>query len=154
MVIYRICKSFSFEAAHRLVDAVTAECKDSIHGHSYKVELYIVTPVLDPFDMVLDFGILKDFVKQIEAEWDHALHLNADEARGLDEVTGEEQKYVLYPGSPTAESMAAALYQRLEGFLLHTAPAAVHRGVTIEKVRVQETDTGWAEYEVVEDRQA
>ena len=73
--MFRICKKFSFEAAHQLDKAFSQECVECIHGHSYVVELFLVSESLDDMDMVLDFGYLKELIKDIKKKYDHSLIL-------------------------------------------------------------------------------
>ena len=138
--MYRICKSFRFEAAHQLERAFSKACVKSIHGHSYKVELFLTSRCLDPDLMVVDFGVLADFIDAIKSVWDHALIL----PRKLFAEFGEmpSNKTVVLEASPTAEVMASIL---LEGLVETVSKIPASNRLRVEKVRVHETETGWAE---------
>ena len=65
----------SFEAAHRLYDVATysEECRDNIHGHSYKVKVVVGREELNEAGMVVDFKLLKSIVRaEIEQKYDHS----------------------------------------------------------------------------------
>lgn len=121
--MFRIRKKFRFEAAHQLPAAFSTDCM-RMHGHSYTVELFLVASFLDEDGMVMDFGKLKGFIESIKAMWDHKIIQNLPK--------------------PTAEAMAMTIY---EGLALHLKQTEKSCRVRVERVRVHETETGWAEYE-------
>jgi len=138
--MYRIRKQFKFECAHRLAEAYSKCCTDSIHGHSYIVEIFVISEILDPTNMVVDFGELKDIIgPQIDA-WDHAVIMPANYIEGSKDLALLGNSVVVVEENPTAEWMAKKIFdvvkQGLEG-----------KNVRVEKARVHETVTGWAEYE-------
>ena len=137
---WTVCKAFTFEAAHKLSDAFTQECVETIHGHSYKVEVFLEGS-LNATGMVMDFGLIKGAMKPILKEWDHALILQKGDPIYPKEIEKENAKVVWLDCNPTAENMAAIIYSRLKPAL---AP--------LKKVRVWETATAWAEYRYSERR--
>ncbi len=146
--MYRITKRFRFEAAHQLDKSFSACCRDCIHGHSYVVEVTLVSNALNGDGMVLDFGILKAAVKEIIEAWDHALLLPPS-------LVGEykntpSKKVVRIPSNPTAEVMAKIIFDHVRQSLADGVAEDVFsntHGLDVHCVRVQETETGWAEYE-------
>lgn len=140
--MFRICKIFTFEAAHRLARAHSSECVDNIHGHSYKVKLSLIREELDGDEMVLDFGQLKEFIREIQEEWDHALFLPDSPWNKNDMLAGVSRKIITIFPNPTAESMAKYLYEELDRWLEKKIGPAVQ----VHSVKVHETETGWAEY--------
>jgi 6-pyruvoyltetrahydropterin/6-carboxytetrahydropterin synthase len=138
--MFRVRKTFRFEAAHILKSAYSKDCYNTIHGHSYVVEVFLTTPELNDDWMVIDFGELKDLIGELFERLDHALILPA--ASGLtDEAFPPNSKIIWWSGNPTAEAMAREFFLRIAGKLQSYA------GVRVEKVRVHETTTGWAEYD-------
>ena len=135
--MYRIRKVFKFEAAHRLLSAHSTECL-ALHGHSYVVEVFLASPHLNKAGMVMDFGRLKDFMIPAINRFDHSCILHDDD--GLDQGNEIHMKQ-----NPTAENMAHHFFTYLENEL----EIGVHGDTSwmVEKVRVHETATGWAEYE-------
>lgn len=142
---YVIRKSFTFEAAHQLESAETAACHECVHGHSYKVELFIYHWALDCHEMVLDFGFLKEFKEEIMREWDHGLLLHVNKRVHflplIEAGVLKKEKVWFFDRNPTAEMMASHIHDRLVLFLKASGWTA-----TARKVRVHETSTGWAEY--------
>ncbi|MHA1621617.1 MAG: 6-carboxytetrahydropterin synthase QueD [Candidatus Heimdallarchaeaceae archaeon] len=133
---FRIRKKFRFEAAHRLSSGYSKDCVNFIHGHSYVVELFIEAEKLNEDGMVIDFGLIKKLIKPIIDEWDHKLILHS-----INHSTPEAK--VLVPFNPTAENMAIYLYDRSN----HAMYAECQKyNISISKVRVHETDSGYAEY--------
>ena len=58
-----------FSAAHQL-KAFQGAC-ESLHGHNWKIEVYVTSNVLDDAGVVIDFRILKDHVYTIMERLDH-----------------------------------------------------------------------------------
>lgn len=123
--MWTICKKFTFEAAHQLIsplldkernDYIFGKCAQ-LHGHSYKVYVYLKSDTLD-WGMVENFSLIKDiFMKEIHAKYDHQF-LNEK----MDGLT-------------TAENLAKEIFTILKDKL-----------IDLNKIRVYETETIWAEY--------
>ena len=135
--MFQIRKVYKFEGAHILSDAVTDGCKNHIHGHSYKVEVFLSSSKLDENSMIIDFSALSDLVKGAIMEWDHKLLADVNDTR----EQFKEMADILLPFNPTAERMAEHLYFKIG----HTLGKIESFGL-VAKVRVHETDTGYAEY--------
>ena len=122
--MYRVAKTFRFEAAHFLPDH-DGKCK-TMHGHSYRVEVVCqgVDVHLDGAKrgMVVDFGDIKKVVQPIVDALDHT-------------VLNENPRLKAYVHPPTAETLAAFFYNEIRHSSLHVAI-----------VRVWETDDCYAEY--------
>jgi 6-pyruvoyltetrahydropterin/6-carboxytetrahydropterin synthase len=143
--MFRIRKLFRLEAAHQLATAFSKDCSDTIHGHSYVVEVFLVAGHLEN-GMVLDFGVLKENIEATKEAWDHALFLPASLANREEyqKVLPTQRKVIILEENPTAENMAYHLFQ---SFKEAVRRATTNVRVAVEKVRVHETSTGWAEYE-------
>ena len=142
-IVFRIRKKFTFEAAHQLSIAETDACKRSIHGHGYVVEVFLTAERLNKACMVCDFGLLGPCILSILKEYDHSIVMpvslltpdNSGFLRGLKLITLDQ--------NPTAEVFAEIFYHVFESYLKDK----VNEDVKVEKVRVHETATGWAEYD-------
>lgn len=151
--LFRIRKSFRFEAAHQLWEGCfTRACSDCIHGHTYRVELFVTARTRDSNDMVVDFGVMNGFKEKVMKEWDHAVLLPKRlERTHKDAILKmcKKEKVQFLGANPTAETLALFLYQELMAYLTHNLETRdlEAREVRVEKVRVHETETGWAEYE-------
>jgi 6-pyruvoyltetrahydropterin/6-carboxytetrahydropterin synthase len=119
-----IFKEFSFEAAHRLPNVPTGHKCARLHGHSFRVELHVRGPLLEPTGWVMDFADIKAAFKPLEEQLDHHY---------LNEVEGLE--------NPTSEVLARWIWQRL----LPKLPQ-------LTKVVIRETCTSGCIYEGKEAR--
>ena len=121
---FRIGKRFSFDAAHQLAGLAPGHKCARMHGHTYTVEVILTGETLVGPGFVTDFGDLTPFGAYLSSEVDH---------RVLNEVV---------PVEPTSELLA----QYFAGWILdHLAQTLNGR---VERVRVSETPSSWAEYRV------
>lgn len=150
--MFRIAKQFEIEAGHRL-SKHPEKCRFP-HGHSYTIEVVIRSPRLDENDMVCDYKALK-IVAQHELERiDHAMLLGPTDAHSNGFAPFSERVVVMPDGDPTSEVIARDLFRRLRaafrpGMKVTSAGGAEYRvpeGLEIERIRVWETSTTWAEY--------
>lgn len=134
--MYIIRKMFKFEMAHQLASAYSSVCKDTIHGHSYTLELFFAAKDINQHGMVLDFGEVSDKVKKYIDTWDHALVIpECFPERYLSVLRLFNKKLHITPYNPTAENMARMMFSAIKSLF----PQLV-------KVRLHETSTGYAEY--------
>jgi 6-pyruvoyltetrahydropterin/6-carboxytetrahydropterin synthase len=148
---YRICKTIEIESGHML-SKHPSKCKFP-HGHSRRVELILEAKRLDKGDMVCDFAVLKNALKDFLDSFDHALCMNTKDrmyttfkkAYGAHIIGFDRQ-------DPTTEVVAKLIFDKVRESLAaysRQAGAAfpLARGVRLVRVRVWETSTSWAEYE-------
>jgi 6-pyruvoyltetrahydropterin/6-carboxytetrahydropterin synthase len=81
-----IFKEFGFEAAHRLPHVPDGHKCGRLHGHSFKVELWLRGPVGERTGWIVDFGDVKEAFAPILDQLDHR-YLN--ELPGLENPTSE-----------------------------------------------------------------
>lgn len=113
-----IYKEFKFEAAHRLINVPPTHKCARLHGHSYRVRVYLEGP-LDPHTgWVMDFADLKHICKPLIERLDHAY---------LNDIEGLEQS--------TAERIAIWFWDRLKPSL-----------PLLARIEVRETATSGAIY--------
>lgn len=67
--MYELKVTGSFAAAHRLSN-VTEKC-ENLHGHNWKTELYVKSDKLNESGVVIDFGIIKQYLREILNFLDH-----------------------------------------------------------------------------------
>jgi 6-pyruvoyltetrahydropterin/6-carboxytetrahydropterin synthase len=111
-----------FAAAHRL-ENFYGKC-EALHGHNWKVEVFLTGAELDGAGLLMDFGQLKARTNTLLEEIDHK-YLNELEAF-------REQ-------NPSSENLARYLFDRLSGTL-------TRNGVRVSRVNVWESDTSCASY--------
>lgn len=156
MGFFRIAKTFEVEYGHRLCKH-PEKCRFP-HGHSLRIEVVARGRNLDDNDMVCDYKALKMVVAELVDRLDHAMALNSadPELEGLKAIG--DRVLLFEDQDPTTEVLAYWLYQgvvkRLEAGGTVTSPAGVAYDVpsdlVLERIRVWETRTSWAEYVGIE----
>jgi 6-pyruvoyltetrahydropterin/6-carboxytetrahydropterin synthase len=114
-----IFKEFTIEAAHRLPEVPAGHKCGRLHGHSFRIEVYVRGPLDPRFGWVVDFADIKVAFKSVEERIDH---------RYLNEVGGLE--------NPTSENLAKWLWAQLRPAL-----------PWLSKIIVRETCTSGCVYE-------
>ena len=114
-----IFKEFSFESAHRLPNVPEGHKCGRLHGHSFRVTVFVDGPIQQPTGWVMDFADIKTAFKPILDRLDHYY---------LNDIPGLE--------NPTSEQLAIWIWKELKPNL----PALV-------RIRVCETCTSGSEYD-------
>ena len=81
-----IFKEFSIEAAHRLPHVPEGHKCARLHGHSFKVTIFVEGPVGDSTGWIMDFGDIKSAFAPIYQQLDHH---NLNDNQGLEHPTSE-----------------------------------------------------------------
>lgn len=116
-----IFREFTFEAAHRLPNLPDGHKCSRLHGHSFRVGIYVSGPVDQHTGWVMDFADIKAVFSPVHEQLDH---------RYLNEIPGLE--------NPTSEILAKWIWQRLDSSFQHP--------VRLSRVSVRETCTSGCEY--------
>lgn len=141
MSVVRITKEFEFEMAHALL-GYDGPCKN-IHGHSYKLTVTVKGKVKNNTSdsdegMVVDFGIIKNIVKELIIDkYDHALVLNK-KAKIMDKENPFMDKLILFPLQPTCENMLVYFSQ----LITKNLPS----NIMLHSLFLRETPTSYAEW--------
>jgi len=145
---YRICKTFEIESGH-ILSKHPGKCRFP-HGHSRRVEVVLAADVLDANDMVCDFKAVKQALQVFLDGWDHALALNTDDPNFAFFQEKHGARLIAFAHTdPTTEVMAKTVFDELSRALAAAGRAgayAIPAGVRVERVRVTETSSSWAEY--------
>jgi 6-pyruvoyl-tetrahydropterin synthase len=137
---FRIAKSFLVESGHLLTKHPGA-CRFP-HGHSRTIEIIVASDTLDARDMVLDFKTLKHAAAELVDRFDHTFALNTADPRFPDFRSAYGDRIIPFENAdPTTEVLARELFQTLRQRLAALAPH-----VRLERIRVTETASSWAEY--------
>ena len=120
MALTSICKTFDFDAAHRLPALPSDHKCHRLHGHTYRVDVVLVGRP-DRHGMMIDYAEIARLVQPVIDELDH---------RYLNEIPGLEH--------PTTEVVAAWFAARL-------ARMDCNELCAFDRVRVYESATTWAE---------
>jgi len=141
-----IRKLFKFENAHIVRGCSTVRCRSSIHGHSYKVELLFESNFLDNGQMVYDFGLMKQNMKDIIDSFDHAISIwSEDEKEYVEDMKKYSHRWVLLPVSPSAEQLSRVLFVMIDKLLKQTSTINGEKNVQLNSIIVHETETGYAQ---------
>jgi len=141
-----IRKLFKFENAHIVRNCTSNRCKNSIHGHSYKVEVLFESEYLDHGQMVYDFGLMKGTIKDLIDSFDHAITFwKNDDMDYIKAVKRFSQRWVSLPVNPSAEQYSRVIFLMVDKILNQTKMVNGEREIKVHSVIVHETDTGYAQ---------
>ena len=138
--MFEIKKSFSFEAAHRLAKGYLDKCKN-IHCHSFKGELTVTCETLDHYDMGIDFSVLKEWLKTIEAYFDHKLIVFNQDQDLITLCQNNDWEVVIMDKNPTSEAIAEYIFNQATQDL-----EKKHRTCHIKSVMIAETCSSQCTY--------
>ncbi|MBM4274478.1 MAG: 6-carboxytetrahydropterin synthase QueD [Deltaproteobacteria bacterium] len=120
--MYELKVITQFSAAHRL-ENFYGKC-EALHGHNWKVEVFLQGDRLDDAGLLLDFGVVKSQARQVLEEIDH---------KYLNELPAFQRQ------NPSSENLARYLFERLAATLNRP-------GAQVSRVNVWESDTSCASY--------
>ena len=126
--MFTVFKDFSFAAAHA-VRGHTRGCQN-LHGHNYRVRVFLSARELDELGMVLDFADIKATVQEIAGPFDHAV---INDLPPFDTI------------NPTAELISRYVFEEMERRL--GAGGLGDGRVSVRRVEVWENETSCAIYE-------
>ena len=146
---YRICKSIELESGH-LLSKHPGNCKFR-HGHTRSVEMVFRADSLDASDMVLDFKAVKQMMGEFLQQFDHSLCMNTEDPNYRTFLAAYGDRIIPFDREdPTSEVMARTIFtyarKALEKAKKTFTEYPVRDCVTLERVRVWETSSSWAEY--------
>ncbi len=138
----RLTKQFSFEMAHALTH-YEGLCQN-IHGHSYKMDVTVAgkpqtAPDSPQLGMVMDFRELKNIVNEaVIGKMDHTLVLSDEtDAELVSQLKKHYERVLVLPCQPTTEN----LLMIFADLIIKLLPD----GVSLYSIRLQETETSFAE---------
>lgn len=120
--MYLVSKEIEFSAAHRL-RGYQGPC-EKVHGHNYRVRVFLCAAALDPLGMVLDFTEFKRILREATAPLDHA-------------------DLAAVPPFDTVNSTAENLAHHIAAEVARRLPP----GPAVHRVEVWETPTSCAVYD-------
>jgi 6-pyruvoyltetrahydropterin/6-carboxytetrahydropterin synthase len=109
IALAEIFKEFTFEAAHRLPYVPDGHKCGRLHGHSFRVALYVGGPIEPTSGWLMDFAELKRCFLPLYEQLDHH-YLN--EIEGLD--------------NPTSENIARWIWEHLKPTVPQLSQVVVH----------------------------
>lgn len=124
------------------------------HGHSRRIEVVLSADRLDERDMVCDFKALKLALAPFLDRFDHAMVVNSNDPF-LPSLLEQGDRVIAFENEdPTTEAMARRIFEFLREQIASGASFTAEDGnryslpthVVVERVRVGETSSSWAEY--------
>ena len=141
-----IRKQFKFENAHIVRGCSSERCRASLHGHSYIIEILFESNFLDNGQMVYDFGLMKQNMKDLIDSFDHAITLwDGDDQEYINDMKKHSDRWVQLPVSPSAEQFSRVIFIMINELLKLTSMVNGERKVKLNSVIVHETATGYAQ---------
>ena len=127
-----IYKEVFFDASHRLLH-YEGKCRN-LHGHRWKVEVWIEGEVDEATSILVDFNLVKNVIER----FDHQVILN--EGDPMVGCLTRFQTVITTPGDPSSEMLARRIREMLTAETPLNLPS-----VQINRIRVWESPTCCAE---------
>jgi 6-pyruvoyltetrahydropterin/6-carboxytetrahydropterin synthase len=125
------------------------------HGHSRRVDVILTAETLDSSDMICDFKTIKLALDAFLRRFDHAMAMNSTDPALASMPAGLRERIVTFANTdPTTEVLARHVFEHVAGEIASGREYVDERGLTyrfppgvrVERVRVTETNSTWAEY--------
>ena len=144
----KIGKVIQWDMGHRVLNHRSV-CK-GLHGHRYKAEICVEGDLVEKKDaseegMVIDFAdIKKTAQKFIQEELDHAFMVWEEDIELLEFFKNSKgHKPVIVPFTPTAENVAAYIFNELKDKFTDVFKTGLH----LQSVKLWETPSSYALFE-------
>jgi 6-pyruvoyltetrahydropterin/6-carboxytetrahydropterin synthase len=144
----KIGKVIQWDMGHRVLNHRSV-CK-GLHGHRYKAEICVEGDLVEKKDaseegMVIDFAdIKKTAQKFVQEELDHAFMVWEKDIELLEFFKNSKgHKPVIVPFTPTAENVAAYIFNELKDKFTDVFKTGLH----LQSVKLWETPSSYALYE-------
>ena len=144
----KIGKVIQWDMGHRVLNHRSV-CK-GLHGHRYKAEICVEGDLVEKKDaseegMVIDFADIKKSAQTfIQEELDHAFMVWEKDIELLEFFKNSKgHKPVIVPFTPTAENVAAYIFNELKDKFTDVFKTGLH----LQSVKLWETPSSYALYE-------
>lgn len=121
--MYKLMIETGFASAHQL-RGYKGKC-EVLHGHNWKVQVFVTAEKLNEIDIVIDFGELKRITKEIVSQLDHKF---------LNDI------YPFTEINPSSENIAFWIFKSLKDRL------SDYTNINVSAVTVWESDSASATY--------
>jgi 6-pyruvoyltetrahydropterin/6-carboxytetrahydropterin synthase len=122
--MYELKVITQFGAAHQLKET-GGEC-ENLHGHNWKVEVYVKGERLDRHGLLVDFKVLKEETREIIERLDHKYLNELEWFRDM---------------NPTSENISRLIYELL-------SLKINNEKISVSRVTTWESDTACATYSI------
>ena len=144
----KIGKIIQWDMGHRVLNHRSV-CK-GLHGHRYKAEICVEGDLVEKADaseegMVVDFADIKKTSQQfVQEKLDHAFMVWEKDIELLEFFKKSKgHKPVIVPFTPTAENVAAYIFNQLKDKFTDVFKTGLH----LQSVKLWETPSSYALYE-------
>lgn len=120
--MYEVMIREGFSGAHRLRN-YGGKCEE-LHGHNWKVEVFVMVEDLDKTGLALDFRVLRDYTREVLSRLDHRFLNDLEPFRNY---------------NPSSENIARFIFEELSSKLEGSR-------VRLSRVNVWESDNSCASY--------
>ena len=101
---------------------------------------------LDNGQMVYDFGLMKQNMKELIDAFDHGVSIwSGDEAEYIEDMKKHSQRWIELPVSPSCEQFSRVFFVMIDRLLQLTNTVNGEREVKLHSIIVHETATGYAQ---------
>ena len=147
-----IRKRFNVESSHVVRNCTSERCSHSHHGHSAMIDVFFEGHKLDNAQMLMDFGLMKGTIKEFIDSMDHcALICTKDAPEYVEFFKKFNDRYILIPFNPSAEMLSIFIMHYVNKILSLTKFNNGEGDITCVNVEYNETATGMARCDVVDD---
>ena len=140
--LMKVSKRFRWEAAHRL--PWHEEGCQHLHGHSYVMWIEL-NGVPDSRGMVIDFKEIKNILKPLVDAWDHSILVSEGDFELIEAIKLLRSKHYTFPFDTSSENLCIYVVDYIKQ---HAMEVLIAHEITSVRVRVQETETCYADLEV------
>ena len=106
-----IVKKFTTETSHRVLSCTSKKC-NSLHGHSYTIEVALEGSPHNQANMVLDFSALKETIKPFIESFDHCqLFTSYDNKDYINFMKETCNRWIEAPFNLSCEMMALMIFK-------------------------------------------
>lgn len=150
---FRVCRTFVVESGHMLTQH-PERCRNP-HGHTRTIEVVVCGDSLDKHGMLVDFTALKLAVSEYIDQFDHAMAVHSTEPLLPTLKELYPNGIIVFDEEPTTEVFSRRIYEHIATVLRVGSQRTSESGtvysikpgqVQLERVRVWETPSSWAEY--------
>ncbi|MDG6219319.1 MAG: 6-carboxytetrahydropterin synthase [Candidatus Thermoplasmatota archaeon] len=137
-MIFSLYREVFFEATHRLMH-YRGNCS-RLHGHQFRVQVWLSGSIDEKTKILVDFNVIKKIVNR----FDHQVILNIEDP--LIDCIQQYHEVVTLSGDPTSELLAKSIANDINSLCEQE-----NRDVLVQKIRVWESASCYAEYSIPEE---
>ena len=139
-----ITKKFTTETSHRVLSCTSKKC-NSLHGHSYTIEVSLKGSPMNQANMVLDFSAMKETIKPFIESFDHCqIFTSYDNPEYIKFMKNTCNRWIEAPFNLSCEMMALMIFKYCQ-LLLNRTNFTNGENPEVYSITVHETATGRCE---------